>query len=662
MMKKGIPVFRKFKGISIKARLFISFLTLLIIPVLVASSFSYLTAANQLNDSISQSAKENVNIANHLTEQYLQAEMQNVQLLSELMDSSAADAANSGVQTFIDNFTTNHPEVELLILGNDKGHWMKSPDPGKQEYDPRTRDWYKLAMSKPGEVVISDPYVSVSTNNVVFSISKATKDKKGVVSINLSMKHFAEIFSDVKIGKEGYVYILDRNSKFVYHPKNAAGSEATGSHYEKMLAQTAGMIDYKLNGVKKRAAFETNEKTGWKIVGTIELKEVDKATQPIWVAALVVETIFITIGILLAIFIVRSISGPLKHLVEASARVGNGDLTQRIETKSKDELGHLASSFNGMTESLHLVLHEVSDASSQLAASSEEMIASAEQTIKASEQITMSIQEVASGAERQSLSATETAYAMSEMSVGISRIAESANQIVDTSISTGQDVEVGRQAIYEVTSQMVSIRESVMDTAEMIGKLSRLSENIRDMNSAIADMSTQTNLLALNAGIEAARAGEHGRGFAVVATEVRKLAEQSKSTVERILVVIIEMASLMDKAKHDMAQKTQQADEGLTIVNKAEQAFHQIEKSTQSIADQIVEISSVTEQMSASAQQVAASVDEMANLSKESNGNTQSVSAASEEQLATMEEVGQSAKALAEMAEKLHSVVERFKL
>jgi methyl-accepting chemotaxis protein len=662
MSKKRLPALRKMNMTSIKNRLFLSFIISLILPGAIIGYFSYQSAKSQLIDKISLAAVENVALINQTIDQYVEMEMQDVQMLSQQLSSTSANTNDSNTRKVIDGFTSNHPELELLILGNEQGGWLKSPDPGKQDYDPRTRDWYKLAKGTPDKVVVSDPYVSVTTKNVVVSVAKVTQDGTGVIAVNLSLVTLADIVKKVKIGTNGYVYIFDQNSKFLIHPKNAPGSDAKGVHYAEMLTKDNGVIDYVLKGVDKKAAFTTNTITGWKIVGTMEIDEINKATSPIKNRTILVIVISFIAGLILTYFITRSISRPLQKLTEASDRIGRGDLTERIQIRSKDELGQLALAFNVMADSLHAVLQEVTDTSNQLAASSEEMIASAEQTAKASEHITVSIQEVATGMEAQSQSANETASAMTDMTVGIQRIAESASLIVDSSTATGRDVAIGRQTMQEVTSQMVSIRESVDDTSAMISRLSELSVNIKDMNTAIADMSTQTNILSLNAAIEAARAGEHGQGFAVVANEVRKLADQSKNTVDKILTVIFEMVSLMDKAKVQMVQKTREAEQGLQVVNKAEEAFLQMEKSTQSIAEQIVEISAITEEMSASAQEVAASIEDMASVAKISSGNTQNVSAASEEQLASMEEVSQAASSLTKMAEKLQSIVDRFKL
>ncbi|WP_158289699.1 methyl-accepting chemotaxis protein [Paenibacillus flagellatus] len=648
--------------LTVKNRLIASFLLLLLVPGTLIGTISYRTAAGSIADRLIGSAAENVELVDQTIRQYIQLEMQDVDMLAGQLSSAMIDRKDHQARQLVDGFTSKHPELELLTLGNENGAWMKSPDPGAQEYDPRTRDWYKQTMQSPGQVVVTDPYVSVTSGNVVVTVAKTLQDGKGVVGVNLSLQKLAEIVKNVKIGTEGYVYVLDRTGKFLVHPTNEAGKAAEGAHYEEILKGDAGVVEYVLNGNAKRAAYATNPTTGWKIVGTMEVREVGIATAPILHNTVIVIVSALSVGAVLIFFIIRSITSPLRQLTEASARVSGGDLTETIPIRSGDEFGRLAESFNRMTESLRHVLLELSETSSQLAASSEEMTAGTGQTSQAAERIAGSIQNAARSMDTQTQRAQETARVMEEMSIGVQRIAESAHVIVETSSKTEEDVHNGGETVQQVKRQMTALRDSIDGLAGTIRELTNLSASIREMNEAIADIAGQTNLLSLNAAIEAARAGEQGKGFAVVAHEVRKLADRSSRTADDIHTVIAEMNALMERASAEMDKRVREAADGIAVVLQAESAFRQIEKSTLDVVGQIQDISSITEQMSASSEQVAASAQEMADSFREASGSYVQVAASSQEQLASMEEINGAAEALARMAEQLQRVVERFKL
>ena len=94
------------------------------------------------------------------------------------------------------------------------------------DFDPRKRDWYKGAMENKGEAIISDPYISADTGEMVITISHTTKDGSGVVAVDISLKVHTGLINKVKIGNKGYAVLLDKNRKYIAHPTGTAGSEA----------------------------------------------------------------------------------------------------------------------------------------------------------------------------------------------------------------------------------------------------------------------------------------------------------------------------------------------------------------------------------------------------------------------------------------------------
>ncbi|MFD1906263.1 PDC sensor domain-containing protein [Paenibacillus rhizoplanae] len=95
--------------------------------------------------------------------------MRNVDLLSRQIQSSEVDGKAPATRTLIDQFMKAHPELEILTVGNEQGAWMKAPDPGKQDYDPRTRDWYKASMQNAGSTTIIDPFC-LSNNRQLYAV------------------------------------------------------------------------------------------------------------------------------------------------------------------------------------------------------------------------------------------------------------------------------------------------------------------------------------------------------------------------------------------------------------------------------------------------------------------------------------------------------------
>jgi methyl-accepting chemotaxis protein len=658
---------------SVKFRLILSFILILLVPSLVIGDVSYEKAKVKVDEQLSGNAQDNVRLINELLTDMVQSKINDVDILSERILASQVQVqpgSNIGVSPevsqMLDQYQKRHPELELSYIGIEKGGvYINSPASAKNppDWDARQRPWYQQAMKNKGQVTIYGPYTSKATGNLVITITKTTADGQGAVAVNLALKNLDALVKKVKIGNDGYGEILDKDSKWVIHPTLEIGSEFKGDARDKMFAAESGIFSYTAtDGQAKKMAFITNKLTGWKIAGTWYDKEVINAASTIYQTTITVILVALILGAIVVYGIIRTITRPLNQLMEATQHIAQGDLTKSVVVKSKDEFGKLASGFNQMSESLRAVLLEVNGAAVQLAASSEELTASAQQTSKATENIASSMQEMAAGTDQQVRSVEESAKTVSEMAVGIQQIAANTSQASDVAKQASVKSIEGGKAVDSAVSQMNSINHTVNSLALVVKGLGDRSKEIGEILEVITGISAQTNLLALNAAIEAARAGEHGRGFAVVADEVRKLAEQSSQSAQKIAELIKHIQGETAHAVVAMEQATKEVQSGLEVVQTAGMSFEQIKDFVEGVAAQITEVSVASEQIASGTEQVVRSIQLISDVAEGTASGTQQVSAASQEQLASMEEISASAQSLSRMAEDLQVVVEKFKV
>lgn len=539
---------------------------------------------------------------------------------------------------------------------------------------------YYLAPKTSKKTYYKDPYIypingkDVQMFSITVPILNESGDFIGIVGADITLDYLESEAAKYK-PMGGYISLITDKGNYVANPNEP---ESTGKPFgntgdkEQLWQKVASGELVAADGINSKGIdvkryFDSFSLPGsdvkWHTQIVIPKSEVMKES-------INGRNISIAIGLLavllfsgiLAFAIHRMVVRNMKQLVTKLSLIAQGDLTQKLDIKGKDEFGKMAVYFNSMTEKLREMFEMIADLTVALNMTAKQLSDSAEETNKASESIAESSQEVAAGAEVQSRYATDTVTAMEEMATGVQKIADSSSMLSQSANGVADQTVKGNDQITVAVTQMESIEQSVVNTGRKVEGLNRRSEQIGSVIDLISGISKQTHLLALNAAIEASRVGEQGRGFAVVAMEVRKLAEQSKQATEEVAELIYSVREEAQEASQAMHDGVNQVKLGVASVTDSGVLFTEIMNEVADINDQIQEVSAAAEEMSASSQEIAASVDELARIAEDASKSSTNVAAASEEQLASMQEITSSAEALNMMVAELVERMQHFKI
>ncbi|BBH24594.1 methyl-accepting chemotaxis protein [Paenibacillus baekrokdamisoli] len=335
---------------------------------------------------------------------------------------------------------------------------------------------------------------------------------------------------------------------------------------------------------------------------------------------IVVVIIAFLVSIILGYIIAQMIARPLNKMVSLVAKVASGDLREKLDMDTKDEVGQLSVSINQMIASYQQLIGGILQSSQSVAAASEEISAGTE--------------EIASSSTNQANSAQSISELFEELTIVINSVALNAEHAAELSKQTVVTASEGEKVVQASLRGMQQVNQTM-------ARLEDDSLTIGSIIEVIDDIADQTNLLALNAAIEAARAGEQGKGFAVVADEVRKLAERSSQATKEISAII--------KVMQDNTKKSVEAVlESVAQSSQTGEAFQTIIRMVDDSSQKVHEIAAACEEEAAQATEVMLSV--------------QSIAAASEESAAASEETAATCQSLAELAEDLHTSVSVFKI
>jgi methyl-accepting chemotaxis protein len=293
----------------------------------------------------------------------------------------------------------------------------------------------------------------------------------------------------------------------------------------------------------------------------------------------------IALGFLLSFWIARSFSLPLKAAVEVLARLSAGDLTQRLQIRTKDEIGRLGSSLNEAIDSMQTALLEVGESSRNLTTSSRQLARAAEG--------------LASGAHQQAASLEETSASLQEITATVRQNSDNAKHASQLAVSSRDSAEKGGKSANDTMTAMADIQASSAKISEII--------------STIDEIAFQTNLLSVNASVEAARAGVHGKGFKVVAAEVRSLAQRSASAAKEIKVLI--------------NGSVRKVENGSALVTSSGGTLKEIVTSVKRVSDIVGEIAAASAEQTTGIEQVSKAMMQMDQVTQSNSAQTEELSA-----------------------------------
>ncbi|BEE00948.1 methyl-accepting chemotaxis protein [Aeromonas dhakensis] len=535
----------------------------------------------------------------------------------------------------------------LTYFGSTQGVMTRQdPSLNTGNYDPRERPWYQDAV-KAGQLIVTAPYVSVTMQKLVVTLSEPVLHQGelvGAVGANLALDKLIDEVLAMQVQGDGYAMLLDSSGLIVGHPNK-----------ELALKQIAELSPDLSAATFQQWGRENNELHA----ATLDGRDVLLAVQPVagtdWLLAMVMyrdvleaplaTLLWQLVGLTLVLMLVFSalLTAMFKYLFADLGRVagalhdiahGEGDLTVHINTRSKDEVGQLAESFNQFVARLHGIVSRLRDVTVELAAQSRAQAAGAQSR---SQRVRQQQDEI-----------VMVATAVTEMASATQEIAGNAEFAATTSGDAVKLAVSGQSQVGQSQRSITGLADEVADASQIIVELDAHAQKISGILATISGIAEQTNLLALNAAIEAARAGEQGRGFAVVADEVRVLSRRTHDSTDEIQQMIETLQQTTRRAVGGMETSRQLAGTSVEDAESANQSLARINEAIGSISDM--------------ATQIAAAAEEQTSVTSEISRNTENIRHVSQELAEQANQEAAQAAELKGLTERLEQEIGRFRL
>lgn len=688
-------MFFKFK--SIRTPLLAISLTVVLIALgVVAGITNYQVSSQALTDYYGNSNEQLKNVSKAINSFYSQIDSNiNMMATNPLVMKAATGitsyannndkvtmtpSKNGGIEqeifTVFKQYADSHPGTMYVYLGTESGSYLQWPEtdlPAK--FNSTEKGWYKTGLSGNGAIVRTAPYVDGISNAMITSNVRSFTDANGkvigTIGIDVNQKVISDMLSEMKIGKTGFSMIVHNTGVIMADGKNPENNfkkledtKITG--LDNLLSKDLKPFDVKIDGATYIVNPYKVEGTDWILASFMSSDEMRASANKLSYMVIIVSVIMLILTTAVITFAFRKIIMPIKKSSEYLKTIANGDLSEEIDPKflnRVDEIGSITNGIKDMKVSLKQLIDSIKKESSAIEGEVNDVVNDVITLNTNIEDISATTEELAAGMEETAASSQEMSATSQEIEKSVQFIAEkskkgriAAGEITNRAFDTKKNVDIAQKKAENIFINTKEKLEKAIEESKVVNQINMLTESIMQITE-------QTNLLALNAAIEASRAGEAGRGFSVVSDEIRKLAEQSKGTVNEIQGVTAKVTktveNLSDSSNELLNFVSRDVKNDYTVMLDVAEKYSEDAK----FVDELVtDFNNTSQELLASIESILSAIDGVAQAANEGASGTTDISNKAIDVNFKSNNVKEQVLRTKESANKLIEEIGRFKL
>ncbi len=537
----------------------------------------------------------------------------------------------------------------------------------------RKSEWFKNAIQAQGRTV----YIPTGTQKILdktpghtFGLSRVLKnvstgESSHVLLIELKMDTLGNNLSTINLGEGSDLLIIGPGNKIVYSKQeDLVGKDSLLKlNGQEGVAKSGGSEIIKNGkGIEVLASYSPLSSNGWNLVSEVPVEKLVEKAKEIYNITIIAAIVVAIVAGLIGVWVMRMVGSPLKYLRNLMNQGASGNLGVRMKVKSQDEIGELSRGFNEMMDNItELVKHTSQSAQDVLDTASELSNASKKTGISARE-IAIATEEIANGATNLAVEAERG----NDLTI---TIGSKMRNVISSNVEMGEAAsEVEKASQHGITHMTVLTdktnltEDMVRSLVQKVNTLKESTNSIRKILEVLNNMTKQTNILSLNATIEASRAGAAGKGFMVVADEIRKLAEQSRQSIDIVGQITDQISGGIGETVNVLSDAYPIFQEQIVSVKDASEIFWTVQGQMTGFIQQLGQATDSIQELDQSQGILAEAMSSVSAVAEEASATSEEVASLSNEQLVVSGNLIDLSNKLEEVSTRLKETLSKFTL
>lgn len=679
--KQKIHLFR-----SVGGKIFLTFFIVIVVFVLLVGEISYRISEGVIKDKVADQSSQTMIMASEkldmvyekyesLTYQFITNRSLNEEMnkmVNEELTTYELFELKSSFEEKLNAFVFGDDNIIGLYVFDTNGSVVVSAGTPAAEQDHSGDQWVAKTIAEEGRVYwvsTGEDHISSSDKESI-GITRQIKNIMnnrvvGLLYIEVNLDVIATQLDSIDMGEQGESLVIDDSNQMIY----ANDESRIGKTWSTELSQSEDLEnsnDYFTtedeNGDERLIVYDPSGINNWTVVGTQLTEDLVKDAKQIQNWAYMLAGIAAIFAVLIGLVMARRIGGPMRRLADLMRKGEQGNLAVRTDFKSKDEIGQLGQSFNQMMSQITLLVQQTNQSAQQVLQTSLQLTDVSKQTAMSAKEISVATEEIAGGA--------TTLAGEAERGTELTQdISQQMERVVQSNMEMGKSANEVRKSSEQGTEYMSFVIEKTNETEQMtrsmvdkVDKLKESTSSIRKILDLLNNITKQTNILSLNATIEAARAGAAGKGFMVVADEIRKLADQSKESIDIVGQITETIQNEIDQTVDVLSEAYPIFQEQTKSVKEADSIFHRVQNQMGEFIVHLDDVTSSVQQLEESQQVLSDAMSSVSAVSEEASATSEEVASLTTEQLKVSDGLVQLSTELESLSTSLQESLSRFKV